>query len=142
MTDDKLDLADADQRIGASIFLILKEQLARLGYRTGTLPFNAQFGSPECRGALMGTAIAIARGHREEPAREHYIDAIKAAFTVVYGPNVGMAKALETIEDSAGGSAVINTASDRAGEDTQTHWGQDSTTPPMAYNRGAGGQAY
>ena len=134
---ETVDFQDPDQRIGASIFLILKDQLARLGYRTGTVPFNARFGSPECRGALMGTAIAIARGHRDEPERQHYIDAIKAAFTVVFGPEIGPAKALETIEDSADGDAAVNSSSDRAGEDTQEHWGQHSTSPPMAFYRAA-----
>ena len=87
-----VDLSDPAQRTAAALFVVLKSQLDMLGYRPGTVPFDARFGSDRCRGALLGTAIAVVRGHREAPEREHYIDAITAAFTVVFGEAVGRAK--------------------------------------------------
>jgi len=131
------DVADPTQRTAAALFVVLKNQLEQLGYTPGAVPFNAQFGSEQARGTLMGTAIAVVRGHREAPEREHYIDAIVAAFTVVFGEEIGRAKALETIEMSADKNAAVNAASDQAGQDTIDTFSDDSPTMPMAFYRAA-----
>lgn len=136
---ETVDLADPAQRIGATLFVVLKNQLELLGYRPGTVPFDARFGSDGCRGALLGTAIAVVRGHRAAPEREHYIDTIIAAFNLVYGEHVGRTKALETIEDSAARHAAVNAASDLAGQDTAETWSDDSPSAPMAFHRAATG---
>jgi hypothetical protein len=132
-----VDLSDPTQRTAAALFVVLKSQLDMLGYRPGTVPFDARFGSDRCRGALMGTAVAVLRGHREAPEREHYIDAIAAAFMIVFGEQIGRAKALETIEMSADRNEVVNAASDWAGQDTIDTWSDDSPSTPMAYYRAA-----
>ena len=134
-----VDAGDPAHRTAAAIFVVLKNQLERLGYMPGTVPFDGRFGSAQCRGVLMGTAIAIVRGHREAPEREHYIDAIVAAFTVVFGEQIGHAKALETIEDSADRNEAVNSASDLAGQDTIDHWSDDSPSTPMAFYHAATG---
>ncbi len=154
MTDQKLalgeeirktlkgtDVDDPAQRIGAALFVVLKHQLDLLGLAPGTAPFSATFGSDTCRGALMGTAVAVVRGHREEPEREHYIDAIVAAFTIVFGEQIGRARALETIEMSADRNEAVNSASDRAGQDTIDTFSDDSPSMPTAFYRAATGTA-
>lgn len=134
-----MDMADPTQRTAATLFVVLKSQLDMLGLRPGTVPFDARFGSDQCRGALLGTAAAAVRGHREAPEREHYIDAIVAAFTVVFGEAIGRAKALETIEDSADRNATVNAASDWAGQDMIDTWSDTSPTAPTAFYRAAMG---
>jgi hypothetical protein len=134
-----IDLSDPAQRTAATLFVVLKNQLDQLGYAPGTVPFDARFGSDRCRGALLGTAAAIVGGHRDTPEAEHYIDAIAAAFTVVYGEQLGRAKALETIEMSAQRNEVVNAASDQAGQDTIDTWSDDSPSVPMAFYRAATG---
>jgi hypothetical protein len=84
--------------------------------------------------------VAAVRGHREAPEREHYIDAIVAALTVVFGGATGRAKALETIEDSADRNEAVNTASDWAGKDMIDTWSDDSHSAPTAYYRAATGE--
>ena len=136
---DTADLSDPTHRIAATLFVVLKNQLELLGYKPGTVPFDARFGSAKCRGALLGTAIAVVRGHREAPERVHYIDAIVAAFTLVFGEQVARAKALETIELSADKNETVNSASDQAGQDTIDTWSDDSPSAPMAFYRAATG---
>jgi hypothetical protein len=80
------------------------------------------------------------RGHREAPEREHYIDAIVAAFTVVFGEAIGRARALEAIEDSADRKEAVNTAADWAGQDMIDTWSDDSPSVPTAYYRAATGE--
>jgi hypothetical protein len=135
-----VDMSDPTQRTAATLFVVLKSQLDMLGFRPGMVPFDARFGSDRCRGALLGTAVAAVRGHREAPEREHYIDAIVAAFTVVFGEAIGRAKALETIEDSADRNEAVNTASDWAGKDMIDTWSDDSPSTPTAYYRAATGE--
>src|SRR5690606_26207878 len=135
-----VDMSDPTQRTAATLFVVLKSQLDMLGFRPGTVPFDARFGSDRCRGALLGAAVAAVRGHREAPEREHYIDAIVAAFTVVFGEATGRAKALETIEDSADRNETVNAASDWAGQDMIDTWSDDSPSAPTAYYRAATGE--
>jgi len=134
------DMSDPAQRTAATLFVVLKSQLDMLGFRPGTVPFDARFGSDRCRGALMGTAVAAVRGHREAPEREHYIDAIVAAFTVVFGEAIGRARALETIEASADRNETVNAASDWAGQDMIDTWSDTSPSAPTAYYRAATGE--
>jgi len=135
------DLSDPAQRTAAALFVVLKQQLDLLGYRPGSVPCDARFASDRCRGALMGTAIAIVRGHREAPEREHYIDAIVAAFTVVFGEKVGRQAALQTIENAAERNEAVISASDWAGTDTIETWSDASPSSPTAYYLAATGTA-
>lgn len=139
MLGDTVDLRQPDHRIAATLFVVLKNQLELLGYAPGTVPFDARFGSEKCRGALLGTAFAAVRGHREAPEREHYIDGVASAFTLVFGAEVGSARAAQTIEDSGNGNAAVNSAADRAGQDMIDNWSDDTPTAPMAFYQAATG---
>ena len=130
-----LDKDDPTHRTAAALYLILKNQVELLGHQPGSVPLDERFASERSRGALMGTAIAVVRGHREAPEPDDYIDAIVAAFTVVFGEAIGEAQAHETIKQSGAKNAAVNSASDRAGQDTIDNWSDDSASRPMAYYR-------
>jgi len=131
------DMSDPAHRIASALFVLLRNQLELLGFAPGTVPFDARFGSDACRGALLGTAFAVTRGHREAPEWPHFNDAIVAAFTVVYGEQVGPAKAAETIEDSGNRHAAVNAAAELASQDTIATWSDDSPSMPMAFYNAA-----
>lgn len=136
----EIDATDPTQRTAAALYVVLKSQLDQLGYAPGTVPYDARFGSERSRGALLGTAFAVTRGHREAPTQQDFFDTVTAAFTVVFGPDVGPAKALETIDEAGAKNAAINAAAEAANQDTIETFSDDDPSMPMAfYNAATGG---
>lgn len=132
-----IDAADPVQRVAATLFVVLKNQLDLLGYAPGAVPFDERFGSVRCRGALLGTAVAVARGHRNSPEQQDYFDAIAAAFTIVFGAEIGPARARETIEQSGNQDKALNAAAEWANQDTLDAWSDLSATVPAAFYQAA-----
>jgi hypothetical protein len=83
------DPVSETDRIGLGLLVVLAKQLELLGFELGAVPFDAQYGSDQCRGALLGTALAIVRAESVEPSNKQNLDTANAAFSLVYGKAAG-----------------------------------------------------
>ncbi len=81
----------------------------------------------------MGTAIAVVVEQHGKADNKAVIDASIAAFTIVFGTEVGRRAALQAIADAAQGNDDISNASDWAIKDTKTSQKVDSVATPIAY---------
>jgi hypothetical protein len=120
-------------RIGLALLAIIQNQLELLGFEIGAVPLNDRFASDKCRGALLGTAFGVTQAEVENPSNKTLIDAAMAAFSLVYGNEVGNGLALQTMRDAAGENAELQAASDWAINDTKGVYSSGGVTSAVGY---------
>jgi hypothetical protein len=135
---DSFNLDDPAERVGVRLYLILSKQLSLLGLQSGVVPFEEPFSSDACRGALLGTALALVFDEYGEAKGKPAIDAVIAAFSLVFGDEIGRSEALRVLQDSSDGNALVNLASDWAIRDTRST-DQHLPTTPIAFHAAATG---
>lgn len=129
----ELDWDNPSIRVGASLYLILAKQFELIGKPEGIFPYTPPFATDKARGALFGTAIAIAQQEHGEPDQQAIIEAAEAAFSMAYGNENGRYYALQTLRESAEGNDDINFASDWAIKDTASANDKNSPATPAAF---------
>ncbi len=120
-------------RVAVALLAILGKQLDLLGFSMGSVPIDQTFGSDQCRGALLGTAIGIVQSEVESPSNKAILDATTTAFALVYGDEIGPRYALETIRDSSAGNDVINASSEWAIGDTKGVYSSGGVTSAVGF---------
>ena len=133
------DPANEADRVGLALLAIIQKQLDLLGFEIGAVPVDACFCTDKCRGALLGTAIGITQAEIENPSNKSVIDAAMAAFSLVYGNEIGSRLALQTIRDTADGNADVEAASDWAIQDTKGVYLSGGVTSAVAFYAASSG---
>ena len=126
-------------RVGLALLAVIQKQLDLLGYEIGSVPLDDRFGSDKCRGALLGTAIAVAQAEIDNPSNKMLIDAAIAAFALVYGDEAGSQLALQTMRDAGEGNVDVETASDWAIGDTKGVYSSGGETSAVGFYAASNG---
>ncbi|WP_374650578.1 hypothetical protein [Rhizorhabdus sp.] len=112
----QIDFTNPQARISWKISQVFGDQLTLLNLESSKVPVSGHYASAKFRGAILGTAVGLARVEGVESDREMLIDTIIYSFIYVYGERHGRNMSAATVEDFQTGDAEV-IASDWALED-------------------------
>lgn len=112
----QIDFTNPQARISWKISQVFGDQLTLLKLESSKVPVSGHYASAKFRGAILGTAVGLARVEGVESDREMLIDTIIYSFIYVYGERHGRNMSAATVEDFQTGDAEV-IASDWALED-------------------------
>lgn len=133
----EVDINNPEVRLGFAAIEVLKPQFELLGNREGKFPVRLPYTADSARGALLGTALAIAMQEYDSLPNEIAIDAMIAAFSYAFGEENGKVMAFKAFEESRSGNEAINKAADFAIGDTKIALANGAT--PAAFFHAAQG---